>query len=203
MDKKQVLYIHGGESFLNYDDFLDRLRSIELRNVEVNKKIKWSHTLADDLGDDFSVILPQMPNSENAKYSEWEIWFERHLTLLKNDAVLIGCSLGAMFLAKYLIDKETPLEVSKLILMASPVEGDKDEYYKDCEDFVFPLAKVQNLLDRVDEVHIWHSKDDFLVPYEHGLRFSRALPEAVFTTFTDKNHFLVSELPELIELIKN
>lgn len=200
--KKQVLYIHGGESFVNHDDFLDRLRTVELRNVGEPKKKKWPHDLVENLGADFEVLLPQMPNRENAKYEEWEIWFERHVPLLRHGVVLAGCSLGAMFLAKYLIEKKLPVAISKLILMASPVEGDEVDYYRDCHDFVFPLDKAGNLLDRADEVHIWHSEDDFLVPYEHGLRFSQALPGAVFTSFTDKNHFLVEELPELIDLIR-
>ena len=47
-----------------------------------------------------------------------------------------------------------------------------------------------------------HSKDDFVVPYEHALKYKAALPEAELVTFEDKNHFLVEELPELVERIR-
>jgi pimeloyl-ACP methyl ester carboxylesterase len=47
-----------------------------------------------------------------------------------------------------------------------------------------------------------HSTDDFLVPYEHAVALKAALPEAELITFSDKNHFLVPELPELVAYIK-
>ena len=47
-----------------------------------------------------------------------------------------------------------------------------------------------------------HSKDDFVVPYEHALKYKEALPEAALLTFEDKNHFLVEELPELLTEIR-
>ena len=48
-----------------------------------------------------------------------------------------------------------------------------------------------------------HSKDDFVVPYEHALKYTTALPQAEFISFEDKNHFLVAEFPELINKIKS
>jgi pimeloyl-ACP methyl ester carboxylesterase len=48
-----------------------------------------------------------------------------------------------------------------------------------------------------------HSKDDFVVPYEHALKYKAALPAAELITFEDKNHFLVEELPELVQKIRN
>ena len=41
------------------------------------------------------------------------------------------------------------------------------------------------------------------MPYEHALKYKEVLPEAEFVSFEDKNHFLVAELPELIERIKD
>jgi len=43
-----------------------------------------------------------MPCIENAKYNEWKIQFEKYLKRTDNDLILIGMSLGGIFLTKYL-----------------------------------------------------------------------------------------------------
>lgn len=202
--KQQVFYIHGGESFDEYDLFVERLKNKDiwdLPSLRVDGSGNWTQTLVADLGDEYEVFTPQMPNKQNAKYDEWKIWFERHFEYLRDDIVLVGCSLGAMFLSKYLIEETPPFKVKALFLLASPVqlEGFDDS---DCGSFVFPLNKVALIANKVQKVTIMHSKDDFVVPYEHGLKYKDALPEAEFVSFEDKNHFLVAELPELIERIK-
>ena len=201
--KKQVFYIHGGESFLNAEDFIERLRTkplwhMEQKEGEVSKK--WTASFAEDLGSDYEVIMPPMPNGQNARFEEWSIWFERHLKYLNDDCILIGCSLGAMFLAKYLTLNSLPVTPKVVFLMAGAYElpGFSD---KDCGDFLIKPEEVS--LDGLGEIIITHSKDDFLVPFEHGKALSRALPQAEFITFEDKNHFLIPEFPELISKIRS
>lgn len=200
--KKQVVYIHGGEAFNNHEVFLRRLQEIDIRDLPISEKsVKWVDTLANKLGEKYEVFTPQMPNKQNAKYEEWKIWFERHFEYLHDGVILIGCSLGSMFLSKYLSGNTVPFSVKALFLMASPVhiDGFNEE---DCGDFVFSLDEAKNIQEKIENVYILHSKDDFLVPYEHALKYAEVLPKAKLVTFEDKNHFLVAELPELIEMIQ-
>lgn len=202
MKKQQVFYIHGGESFLDNDQFLERLRTKGIWDLPAEGKVKkWTDSLREDLGDEYEVFTPRMPNGQNAKYEEWKIWFERHFEYLRDDIVLVGYSLGAMFFSKYLIEETPPFKIKALFLLASPVqmEGFDDA---DCGSFVFPLDRVSLIAEKVQKVTVMHSKDDSLVPYEHGLKFSEALPKAEFASFTNKNHFFVEELPELLERIR-
>lgn len=200
--KQQVFYIHGGESFQDYQLFLERLRSRGIWDLPGEEsKERWIDTLSADLGPEYEVFRPQMPNKQNAKYEEWKIWFERHFEYLRDDIILIGCSLGAMFLSRYLIENKFPFRLKAVFIMASPVKmPDFDD--SDCEDFMFDLAKAGNISMQTDQVYILHSKDDFLLPYEHSLEYKKALPEAELITFSDKNHFLVPELPEIVTKIK-
>lgn len=201
--KQQVFYIHGGESYSDYDKFLERLRSKDIWDLPSAAPFKkWTSDLAEDLGENYEVFMPAMPNKQNAKYEEWKIWFERHFEHLRNNVVLIGCSLGSMFLAKYLGENELPVKIKALYLMATPVRDDEDFEDKESGDFRFYLREVSSLTRKVDKVFILHSKDDFLVPYSHGVMLHKGLPGSELITFTDKNHFLVEELPELIEHIK-
>lgn len=201
--KQQVLYIHGGNSYSNYADFLNELRTmiIPALSGEISMK-RWTDTLRDDLGDGYEYIAPSMPNKHNAKYIEWKIWFERYLEVLRDGAILIGWSQGGYFLSKYLIEETLPIKVKALILIAAPFEP-ADFGGEDGGDFAFDTSRAGSIADKVKHIVIFHSKDDFVVPYEHALKYHEALPKAEFVSFEDRNHFLMAEFPELIEKIKN
>jgi predicted alpha/beta hydrolase family esterase len=204
MKKQQVFYIGGGESFLSREDFLERLKTKDLWHLPSDDGVAkggWKGWLVEELGDDYEFVAPPMPNRQNAKFEEWSIWFERHFDYLNDGTILIGCSLGAMFLAKYLSSHELPFRPKMLILMAGAYQLPD---FKDvsCGDFLIEPVAVQGIEKKTDKVIIMHSKDDFVVPYEHGHALAAALPEAEFISFENKNHFLIEEFPELVEKIK-
>lgn len=163
---------------------------------------KWSGTFREDLGDAYEVFMPAMPNSQNAKYEEWKIWFERYFEYLHDGVILVGWSQGGYFLAKYLIENEPPVTIKALFLLAAPFEK-TDFGGEDGGDFAFDTERVGELAKKVGKIEIFHSKDDFLVPYEHALKYKAALPEAESVTFTDRNHFLIEQFPELAQHINN
>jgi predicted alpha/beta hydrolase family esterase len=201
--KKQVFFIHGGSAYSNYNSFLEVLRTRPLRDLPGTEPMKkWSGTFKDDLGDELEVFAPSMPNSQNAKYLEWKIWFERYFEYIKDELVLIGWSQGGYFLAKYLIENQTPFTIKALLLLAAPFEavpGDPE----DGGDFAFDTKRVGELAKKVPKIVIMHSQDDFVVPYEHALQYKKALPQAELVTYTDKNHFLITEFDDLIFKIKD
>lgn len=201
--KQQVFYIHGGSSYSRYEDFLEDLRTMPIRDLpgEPEAPKKWTRTLREDLGEDFEVFMPTMPNKMSAKYEEWKIWFERHFEYLRDGLILLGWSQGGYFLAKYLIENEPPVKIKALLLGAAPFAPD-DFGGEDGGDFAFDTTKAGELSKKAEKILILHSKDDFVVPFSHGERFAAALPEAEFVVFEDKNHFLIEEFPELIAMIK-
>ena len=74
--KKQIIIIHGGETFETYKQYISFLKSIEI-DFEKMTSEGWKDTLGKKLGRGFEIVLPRMPNSFNAKYLEWKIWFEK------------------------------------------------------------------------------------------------------------------------------
>ena len=106
-----------------------------------------------------------------------------------------------MFLAKYLGTNDLPFRPKAIFLIAGAYAL-PDFPDKDCKDFLVEPALARELVGKTDKLFIMHSKDDFVVPYEHGLALKQVVPEAEFLSFTDKNHFLVAELPELIDTLR-
>lgn len=200
--KKQVIFVHGGSAYSNYEGFLNDLRTRPLRDLPgTAKRERWTDRLAEDLGDGFEVFQPRMPNSQNAKYLEWKLWFERYLALVTNEVILVGWSQGGYFLAKYLTEEVLEKPVAAVYLLAAPFKPD-DFGGEDGGDFAFDATKLEALTVRCGRVVIMHSKDDLVVPYSHSENYRKALPGATFVTFSDKGHFLMADFPELIEILK-
>ena len=194
---KQVLFIHGGSAYSDYRVFLQHLRTSTPRYPNSERPARWSDSLRTQLGEAYEVFTPAMPNKENAQYEEWKIWFEQHFEFLHDEAMLIGWSQGGYFLTKYLIENATPFSIKALFLVAAPFEPDGFDG-EDGGDFNFDTSRAGELANKAEKIVIMHSEDDFVVPYQHALKYKSALPQAELMTFTDRNHFLQAEFPELI-----
>lgn len=202
--KKQVFYVHGGDSYNKYEDYLQSLRTTTVRNLPGSKSSTfWTKTLVEDLGEDYEVFMPTMPNKHNAQYEEWKIWFERHFEYMRDEIILVGWSLGGMFLAKYLSENKPPFSIKSLFLLATPSgEYIEEQDGADCLSFKFSAESATNIAKIAQNIEIWHSEDDFVVPITEAYWYQKHLPKAKLRLFKDKNHFLVPELPELIADIK-
>lgn len=202
--KKQVIYIHGGDSFTKREDFLNHLKVTPIWNLPGKENtLSWKGALPKDLGEDYEVYLPSMPNKQNADYEEWVIWFERHFEYLRNDVILVGCSLGGMFLAKYLSENTLSFKPKALFLLAAPCGTFATTTGDDCGNFQFNPEILTKLSENIENITLFHSKDDFVVPYEHVLEYKKYLPNAELVTYSDKNHFLIPEFPELLDKIRH
>ena len=194
--KQQVVVIHGGDTFETYEEYISFLKKQEV-DLEYFRKKRWRDHLQDALGDNFEVIAPAMPNKWNAKYEEWKIWFEKLFPFLNDDLILIGHSLGGSFVAKYLSEEKFPKRLKALLLVAAVYDKDTQAY--GLGSFSLPV----NLNLQTDKIYLYHSKDDFVVPFEDANKFKEALPGAELKVFEDRGHFASEEFPEIVEDIKN
>ncbi len=193
---KQVLIIHGGSSFSSYEAYIDYLRKKELNYNKLIRPIRWKERLQDDLSG-VDIIYPAMPNSANAVYKEWVIYFEKLIPYLENDVQIVGHSLGAMFLTKYLNENPLDKKVRKLILVAG---GYDDESNEDLGSFA--VISAVHLPRSAAEIHLFHSEDDPVVPFTELAKLQMDLPDAVTHIFTDRGHFIDETFPELLDLLK-
>ena len=196
--KKQIVVIHGGDTFEKYEEFLSFLKNFQI-DPDYFKNKGWKDTLQDKLGEDFEVIAPNMPNKINAKYLEWKIWFEKYFQFLNEGVIFVGHSLGGTFLAKYLSENSFPKKIKALLLVAAPFDAeDSDE---SLNDFALP-ASLAKITEQADKVYLFHSKDDPVVPFEQVNKYKKALPNSEIIAFTDRQHFNQEYFPELVRLLK-
>lgn len=200
---KQLIYIGGGEVFRTEDDFAEGLKKWKYEPFQEQKSR--SSRMLDQLKTEYHIEKPMMPNKFNARYKLRKIRFEKILPYLNDeDLVLIGYSMGGIFLAKYLSENTFPKKITQLHLVA-PVFGEFDLPPHDdyLADFVFDQEALKNLIPQVEKICIYGSKDDPLVPFSHIQRYKEYLPQAKLEVFEDRGHFFIEEFPELLENIIN
>ncbi len=193
---KQVLIIHGGESFNSYESYLDGLKSSEIDYERLKPQKSWKLWIAEQMSG-ADVLLPTFPNGYNAVYDEWEIYFEKLLPLLGDDVRLVGHSLGAMFLAIYLNKKPLARPVRQLVLVSGGYDDETNE-----ELGSFKVSSARNVAKSAKEVHLFHSQDDPVVPYAELAKFERDIPDAVVHRLNNRGHFADATFPELLSLLE-
>lgn len=196
--KKQVIVIGGGGTFDTYEEYIFDLKNTKI-DFDRMKMKGWKNGLEKDLGHGFEVILPKMPNSSNAKYLEWKIWWEKIIPHLEKDVVLVGHSLGGIFLAKYLSENKFSKKILATFLIAAPYddEGGEDSLAD------FDLKKdLSGLQDQSDKLFIWQSIDDDVVLVADLEKYKKALPLAICREFKDKGHFNQNNFLEIVREIR-
>ena len=201
MSKQQIVIIHGGETFDSNEEYRASLatKTISLERLRSSKD--WKDALPEALGDSYDVLAPRMPNASNAQYDEWALWFSRILPLLNDNLMLIGHSLGGIFLVRYLGENDIDRTISKTILIAPPFNDTPEESLASFHLPDDPTEMLQQFATQAGEVHLFHSTDDPVVPYADALQYKKVLPSATIHTFEDRKHFNIEDFPELLAVL--
>lgn len=196
--KQQIILIGGADTFRTYEDYLEFLRNFEI-NIEDDGRKGWKYSLQEELGAAYEIVIPKMPNTFNARYVEWKIWFDKYVPFMKEGIILIGYSMGGIFLAKYLSENNVPVKIKAVFLVAPPY--DEQDTKDALNDFILPES-LQQFQNQASEIHIYQSKDDELVPFADLDKYAKQLPQAKIHIFENRGHFWAEEFPELVGDIK-
>lgn len=199
MKKKQIFIIHGGMTFKNRSDYLHFLQT---RELSLEKKVRWSDAYLDTaLGKNFDIIQPRMPLADNARYEDWKIHFERFIPYMQDSVILIGNSLGGIFLAQYLSENKLPKKILSTYLVCAPFDDSLTG-----EDLVggFKLKSDLSLLDTsTKNLYLMFSENDDVVPIAHADKYEQKLKNAKIIRYKNKNgHFKISTFPEIVRMIR-
>lgn len=201
--KQQVLYVNGWVPKENYESYEDFLSGLEYNPYE-EKFLSWNKTLGEYLWEDWECLRAPFREREYADYTEWKVMFEKVLPYLRQDLCIWAGSLGWTFILKYIWENDgilhpetgKKIRIKKIFFIAPAIA---DTHAEKLGSFSFDLEQVYPRIQRwCEEIYIYHSKDDPVVPFEQALALNNYLPEAIFREFEDKGHFYKElRLPEL------
>lgn len=144
------------------------------------------------------VITPELPLG--AEGFDLMIAIEKmkeQVGYLKKDDILLGHSLGAFIILQYLEAVEMTETPRAVVLVSAPWKVSRPELRR---LFIADLD-ADVLMWKAREYVVVHSKDDKLVPIDHGKRLASALKARFIQTATD-GHYMDERYPVLAETIK-
>jgi len=153
--------------------------------------------LQKQLGSDYEVLAPDMPDPDHPRYLAWRDQIEQELGKLDADVLLIGHSLGGSMLLKYLAEGTYQRPIAGMFLVAVPYWGKQDWEleYAVPEDFASHLPPIRHLF-------LYHSRSDEVVPFSSLRRYQAHLPQATVRVLDGKEHSFTEGLPLLAQDIK-
>ena len=122
------------------------------------------------------------------QYAAWRDRIARELAALDGEVTLVGHSLGASILLKYISEERTATPI-----VAAPYWGvedwEVDEYVLQ-EDFASKLPEGLPMF-------FYHSRDDEWVPFAHLALYAERVPQAIFREFDGRGHQFDDDLSEV------
>ena len=179
--RKEILFVHsaGPQGHHEGSDYLVRY-------------------LIDALGTGYRILLPNMPDPENPHYVDWKATLKKELASMDDELILVGHSLGASVLLKYLSEEKLQQRIAGLFLIGAVYWGKKDWEVK---GYVLK-SNFSSKLPPIRRIFLYHSSDDEVVPISHVRYFANELPNATVREFENRGHLFGRGLPELVEDIK-
>ena len=173
--KKHVLFVHGGGQGAYEED----------------KKL--AANLRDVLGAAYDVRCPKMPDENRPEYEAWKDQIARELVALDGEVVLVGHSLGASILLKYLSEERVEKHVAGIFLVAPPYWGAEDW---EVGEYALQENFASNLPEELP-VFFYHGRDDEWVPFAHLALYKQGLPQANIREFDGRGHQFNDDLSEV------
>jgi predicted alpha/beta hydrolase family esterase len=181
---KHVLFIHGaGEGAFIEDKLLTK-------------------SLQNELGLDYDVRYPAMPDEANAPYDLWKWNIEKELGIMGKPVFLVGHSVGASYLAKILTEIEVTPLIAGIFFLSAPFWGGKGWLYEGYEELELPKDLATRFPTKAG-VFLYHTRDDEIVPFSHLDLYKRLLPQAIAREINNGGHQLNNDLSLVAKDIKS
>jgi predicted alpha/beta hydrolase family esterase len=204
-----VLVIPGGEVYASDADYRAALATAVPSLERLRPSRDWKARLPDELGPAFDVFLGRPPCPSHATYTEWAQYVTQVLAQVEGPFLLVGHSLGAIFLAKYLSERRLPRPAVGTLLVALPYA---DQYGGlPVHSFVLDNQppRLAQLVEQAGSLAFLLSADD---PYDperisaRGIRGAfRDAPRPatpLVLELPDRGHFIGPDLPEATALLR-
>jgi predicted alpha/beta hydrolase family esterase len=158
---------------------------------------KLAASLASQLGATYKVHFPRMPREEEPEYAAWAQALSNELAgLTTARLVLVGHSLGASFLLRYLALNDVAPELLGVFLVAAPFIGEGGWRGTD-----FSLPATSERLNHL-RLSFFQGDADETVPAEHLALYEEVFPQALVRRLAGRDHQLNDNLAEIAAEIR-
>lgn len=152
------------------------------------------------LGTTYNVHYPEMSTDEVPYFgSGWVKQIGEEISKIKGEIILVGHSLGASMLLKYLSENKTTENIVGIFLVAPPFWSGK-------EDWKQPLKLQEDFSDKLPKnipTFFYQCKDDDVVPFGQFKLYKQNVPWAVFREIPHGGHQLNNDLSIVAKDIKS
>ena len=177
----QILFIQGGGTGA-HDEWDDKL----------------AESLRRELGGDYEVRYPHMPDEGDPSYARWSTAIRREMTALDDGAVVAGHSVGAAILLNALAEQPPEKGLGAIVLVAAPFVGEGGWLSDEFELTSDLGAKLPHGV----RVHVFHGLRDETAPPSHADLYALAIPQAQVHQLPGRDHQLNNDMSEVAEAIR-
>ena len=178
--KKNILFIQGGGN----------------GGYEADAKLVKS--LQTSLGIGYKVHYPQMQSDETVPDFGWLKQIGKEIAAIKNEVILVGHSLGASMLLKYLSENKIKKKIAGIFLISTP-------FWSGDEDWVQGLKLQEDFADKLPKnvpIFLYHCRDDEEAPFDHLSLYSKKLLQSTVNKIASGGHQLGNDLTIIANEIK-
>ena len=164
---------------------------------------EWDNKLVDslrrELGPNFEIRYPRMPNEDDPSFAAWKTALEKEFAKLKDGAILVGHSIGGTILVNALAETPSKRRFRAIILIAAPFVGEGGWPSEDINSTPDLGARLPCDIP----IYIYHGLADETAPPSHSELYARAIPHAQVHRLPDRDHQLNNDLSEIAATIKS
>ena len=159
---------------------------------------KLAASLRSALGPAYKINYPQMISDESMKDFGWLQQIGKAISAIKSETILVGHSLGASMLLKWLSENEIKEEIAGMFLIATP-------FWRGDEDWQQGIKLAENFADHLPGdllIYFYHCKDDEEISFDNLEQYKQKLPRAIFREINNGGHQLNNDLKIVANDIK-
>jgi predicted alpha/beta hydrolase family esterase len=173
---QQILFIQGGGASV-HDEWDDKLVS----------------SLSRELGGEYEVRYPRMPDEADPSYARWSPVIRREMADLEDGAVVVGHSVGGTVLIHALGEQSPERRLAAIVLIAAPFVGPGGW---PGDEFELP-GDLGARLPHDARVYVFQGLEDETAPSAHADLFGRVIPQAQVHRLPGRDHQLNNDLSEV------
>ncbi|HOY12313.1 MAG TPA: alpha/beta hydrolase [Saprospiraceae bacterium] len=177
---KQILFLQGGGGQDDYDE--------DAKLVE---------SLRSSLGLGYTIHYPLLTDSDEPDFGRIK-QIENAISIIEDEIILVGHSLGASMILKYLSEDPIKIKITGIFLIATP-------FWDGHEEWVNGIKLKENFADNLPKdipIFLYHCVDDSIVPIEHLEIYTQKMPNAVICKLDSGDHHFDNNLSLVAKDIK-